>query len=238
MATQQNLANTAQSASGKLQQMLGRGINLNGGPRVGRVPTLDTVNVPRNWSDSDFSADRARVERAIMDRAAGGLESDRQALAQSLADQGITIGSPAYQSAMDDHGRQVNDMRTSAILAGGEEQSRMAGLRSQSLADQISSTGFNNQAGIQQYSTQQDARNQYESRAYARRNQGLNEILSLMSGSQVQSPNFVNTAQNLIPTTDYAGIVQQGYQNQMGQFNAQNSFWNNVLGGAGALAML
>lgn len=253
MATQQNLADTAKTASGTLQKLMGSQINLSDAPAAGSVPTLQTAipgagDITRTYG-TDFSADRQRVEDAIMSRAQSGLDSDRKALEQRLADQGITIGSAAYQAAMDDYGRQVNDMRTSAILAGGQEQSRLAGLeadraafqnsaQAQQFGQNLQGVTFGNDAASRQYGLQQDARNQYLNEDYAHRNQGINEILGLSSGTQVQSPSFVNTAQNLIPTTDVAGIINQGYANKMAGYNSQMSLFNNIGSGIGSLFAL
>lgn len=63
------------------------------------------------------------------------------------------------------------------------------------------------------------------------RNQPLNEIASLLSGSQIQNPSFVNTPQHTIPTTDYAGIVQQDYQNRLGAWQQQQQTMGGILGG-------
>lgn len=234
MATQQNLADTAKTASGTLQKLMGSQINLSDAPAAGSVPTLQTAipgagDITRTYG-TDFSADRQRVEDAIMSRAQSGLDSDRKALEQRLADQGITIGSAAYQAAMDDYGRQVNDMRTSAILAGGQEQSRLAGLeadraafensaQAQQFGQNLQGVTFGNDAASRQYGLQQDARNQYLNEGYAHRNQGINEILGLSSGTQVQTPSFVNTAQNLIPTTDVAGLINKNYEQRLSSYN-------------------
>jgi hypothetical protein len=86
------------------------------------------------------------------------------------------------------------------------------------------------------------ARNQWLQEQYANRNQPINEISALMSGSQVSQPNFVNAPSTQIPTTDVAGITQQGFQNQMGLYNTQSQQYNALLGGvlglgAGAIKM-
>ena len=84
------------------------------------------------------------------------------------------------------------------------------------------------------------ARAAYMQEQYAQRNQPINEITSLLSGSQVSQPNFVGTPQNQIPTTDIAGIMNQNFQNQMGIYGQQNQQYNTLVGGvlglgAGAL---
>lgn len=67
--------------------------------------------------------------------------------------------------------------------------------------------------------------------AQATRNQPINEITALMSGSQVSQPQFGATNQTQIPTTDYAGLVNQGYQNELGAWNQQQSQRNELMGG-------
>lgn len=52
------------------------------------------------------------------------------------------------------------------------------------------------------------------------RNQPINEITALMSGSQVSQPNFAGTPQAGVGGVDYAGMVQQNYQQKMASHNA------------------
>lgn len=64
------------------------------------------------------------------------------------------------------------------------------------------------------------------------RNQPLNEISALMSGSQVSMPQFgAGTNQPSLPNVDYAGMVDQNYQNQVGAYNTQMQQSNGLIGG-------
>jgi len=63
------------------------------------------------------------------------------------------------------------------------------------------------------------------------RNQPLNEISALMSGSQVGQPNFTSTPQTQVAGTDYAGMVQQNYNNATQQYNTQMQQQNAMAGG-------
>jgi hypothetical protein len=63
------------------------------------------------------------------------------------------------------------------------------------------------------------------------RNQPLNEISALMSGSQVSQPNFINKQMPTIPTTDNAGIINQNYQQQFQNYQAESANRNSLLGG-------
>jgi Chaperone of endosialidase len=68
------------------------------------------------------------------------------------------------------------------------------------------------------------------------RNQPVNEVIGLMSGTQVGQPKFTNTPQTNVAPTDYAGIVNASYQNQMAAWNAQNQSNNAMMGGLFGLA--
>jgi hypothetical protein len=87
-------------------------------------------------------------------------------------------------------------------------------------------------------------RGQANTELMAERNQPINEITALMSGGQVNQPQFGNTPQTSVANTDVAGITQQGYDNSLipwKQQNAQNqalmsglfSLGGSALGGWG-----
>jgi hypothetical protein len=67
--------------------------------------------------------------------------------------------------------------------------------------------------------------------AQATRNQPINEITALMSGSQVSPPNYVNTSQPTIPTTDNAGIINSNYNQQLQNYQIEQQQRNALLGG-------
>lgn len=77
-------------------------------------------------------------------------------------------------------------------------------------------------------------RSQAFNEALAQRNQPLNEIIGLMSGTQIQNPNatFAQTPQSQVAGVDYSGLVQQNYQNQMNQYNAKVGALGGLFGGA------
>lgn len=62
----------------------------------------------------------------------------------------------------------------------------------------------------------------------AARNQPLNEISALMSGSQVSQPNFINTPQSQVSGVDYAGMVRDNYA-------TESANYQGMLGGLAGL---
>lgn len=79
-------------------------------------------------------------------------------------------------------------------------------------------------------------RGQAVQEALTERNQPINEITALLSGSQVSQPNFVSTPQTQVAGTDYAGIVNSNYQAQVASANAKAQSQNAMMGGLFGLA--
>ena len=174
--------------------------------------------------------------------------NQQEQMNQSLADQGIDLNDPAYNEAQINEGQNFQQQQdTYADSMYGTAASNILG--STALADQnlvtqnqvnnqntLAQTGFNNsnlvnenqinnQNAVTQQgfnnnaaATQQGFNNQV---ALTNQNQPINAITALMGGSQVSQPNFMSTPQTQIPTTDYASIVQNSYQDQLASYNAQ-----------------
>lgn len=97
---------------------------------------------------------------------------------------------------------------------------------------------FENAGLAQQLSQEQTAfnaenmaRNQYMNEQYALRNQPINEISALLSGSQISNPNFVNTPNNQIPTTDVAGLINNRFSQDMDIYKQESANNNALMGG-------
>src|SRR5687768_32792 len=142
----------------------------------------------------DFSIDRDKVEQAMMARMQPQLDRDRSAMASRLANQGITPGSQAFNQQMMNLDKAATDARMQAILAGGQEQSRLFGLdlqkgqfRNAAQAQdfgQIQNRGLFNNAAQQQDYSQLQGRGEF-----AQTGIGLNNAALLSEGE------FANKAQ-------------------------------------------
>lgn len=69
------------------------------------------------------------------------------------------------------------------------------------------------------------------SEGQAVRNQPINEITALLSGSQVSQPNFGNFNQGSIPTTDNAGLINSNYNQRLGIYQNQAANNSALVGG-------
>ena len=165
---------------------------------VSQLPSIG-INPSETYSD------------AIMRRLAPQMQQGREALEQNLANQGIQLGSEAYDRAMRNFDQKQND-----LLLGAQTQGLGVGLQ---------------------------ARQQQLGELAYRRNEPLNVLSALRTGSQVTAPTYVNSAQQATTQgPDLLGAAQMGYNAQMGDFNARNAAQANLnqglfsLGGAALMS--
>jgi hypothetical protein len=120
-----------------------------GGARQGAGDRLSQFLRQYSGVRPDFSAERDEYESALYGRFASRLDpqyQDRErSLLSRLEAQGITQGSQAYQSALDDFNRErrsaYDEARTSSVLGGGAEQSRMFDMFSQARGQDFGEVG-------------------------------------------------------------------------------------------------
>lgn len=145
--------------------------------------------------------------------------------AQERADQVNTTG----------YNNQMVGQRLSDALARAGFNNQAAG---QTFADEMARSARNDNNANNNFSqrlTLADALDRARSQAmqeqFALRNQPINEITALLSGSQVATPQFGVAQPSQMPTTDVAGITQQGYQNQFNNYQQQMDQYGATMGG-------
>ena len=169
-------------------------------------------------------------QAAIMERLAPLQEQEAAATRQRLANQGLVPGGEAYDNEMRIQGQRQNDAKTQAALQG---LSLDAGAQNQRFNQEQARAQFGNTA-LQQSLAQQTQL----------RNQPLNEISGLMSGGQIQMPQFAGyQGSQIAPPPIFAG-AQAAEQSAMQRYginqagaNASNSgmmgLAGTVIGAAG-----
>ncbi len=231
-----NLAKIGADQSGKIGALLGSSIDLAGIPQApGSAP--DGPDLTTSFG-GDWSEDRRRVESALLSRIRPQQDQDRQALRAQLINQGMNEGSSSFERAMGRLDEKENDARMQAILAGGQEQSRLAGLAERQAR-------FGNDALQQMFAnalTGFNAQNQLRGNAlqekFALRNQPLNEIGALLSGGQVSMPQFMTGAQvQPMRSTDNAAIINNNYNQKMATWQHKQAAMGSTLSGLGGLFM-
>jgi hypothetical protein len=133
-----------------------------------------------------------------------------------------------FQNAAQNQGyQQALGAGTFANAAQGQQFGQAGALAS------FQNTGLAQQMAQQQaaFNAAQTQRNQWMQEQYAQRNQPINEISSLMSGSQVSQPSWLNAPQSQIATTDVGGLINTNFNQQMQNYQQSSANTNNLIGG-------
>jgi hypothetical protein len=197
------------------QNLAGKGVNELAISQIDRLKT--SLGEPFNLDGlpertTDWSADRQRVEDAIMSRLNPQFERDEEATRTRLQNQGLTVGSEIYNNELEKLGQAKTDARMQAILAGGDEQSRLAALSA-------------------------DTRNAALQERLAVRNQPINEISTLLGGGQVTVPQFAAPSGASVGQVPIGQYIQDDYANRSANYQNQMSGLFGLGGTLGSAAI-
>lgn len=278
----------------------------------------DTLSLETGY-ENDFSGQRQEVIDGLMGQLNEQRGKDLESLRSDLYARGVREGSEQYSRAMEDFDRSNDDRRLAAIMAGGQEQTRLVNMardeaafgnqaetamysagedarrydlgrsdnirygdydreesvrrygdemelarfdraeRARMHGDQMNLASYglegqrigqNNATTMQNFSNaltqfnqqrqifddQDRSRAQALDEAYASRAHPINEISALLSGSQINTPNFAMATPSAMPTTDIAGLTMQAHQAEMANWQAQQQNRNAMMGGLFGLA--
>ena len=209
-ATRTNLGTTASQVSATLPGYFAKG--------------MDTSSWAPWARGHEFneSTDRPAIEAALMARQEEAMGRRASAEDAQLAARGMTPGSGQYGAVADARTRAMTDAQQQAYLASGQE-ARSNYQTAQSYWD------FINQ--LRQAQAQE---------GFALRNQPLNEIAALMSGSQVNLPQFAQFSRQGVNAAPIGQYIQDNYAQKSANANALNQGIFGVIGaglGAGGYAL-
>ena len=217
---------------------------------------LDTSNVAAMPVNAGTTG-----QQAIMNRLAPYLARADAATQQRLANQGLVPGGEAFENAMISQNQQKNDLLSQAALhgIGLDTAANAQGFGQAVQAGQFGNQaiGQNQQAAMAQQQSQNAAQNQQYNQLLqkaqfgntaqqqslqqqlALRNQPLNEIAGLMSGSQIQMPQFQGyQGANVAGTPLFQGAISQAQADtdafgiRSANANAKNAGTAGLLGSA------
>jgi hypothetical protein len=241
--TSLGLGSAINSQLGQVQNVMGQGFNPNTAPITTNVGQANLQTNP-NYASGMEGWDKANS--ILQARLQPQMDQAREQQNSALVNQGIPVGSKAYENAMRTFNQGQNDLLTNSQLAGQQIGSNLfnQGIQGgqfsnaanqQMFANQLTNANLGNAAQQQQYN-----------QAMTNYNMPLNTLSALRSGAQVQNPSFINAPQQATTAgADILGASQMGYNAQMGGFNAANAAQSNfnsgllglggTLGGAGIL---
>lgn len=164
---------------------------------------FDTSSLPEI---SDGTMARDQVTQAMLEQLQPFMDRQRDQTQNNLLIQGHNRGGNAWDATQMDLGRQENDARLAAILAGGQEQSRLYGMESANRARALQEQSF-------------------------LRNLPLSEINALRTGSQPGMPQFQQYQGQGVAAAPIFDATQAGYNAQLGAYNADAAQSAGTMGG-------
>ncbi len=202
-----------QLSLGLVNQMLGSGAQL---PNVRSAADIESGLTPLS---SDFSGDAQRAGDAMyqagVNRMQPQMDRQRRQIEQRLADQGLPMGSKAWQDEMNrleqSQGDQLSQLSLNSVQAGSAEADRLARLAMTQQGQQ-----FNTQSGLTSLENQARA-------------QQFGEVGTLFGLTQPFQ-------QYTTPGVDVAGITNSAYQNQLNAYGTKVGQQSSNIGALGSLA--
>jgi len=212
-------------------QMIDQPFSTSGLPQLSsqlNAPTLQTT------LDNQGMAGWDKATGLVMQRLAPQLERQQKALDTQLANQGIMRGSEAYNQAQQDLAMKQNDLMNQATLGGLQAQQQFFGQGLQ--AGQFGNLA--QQQMLQNQALQADLANRargqgFQELAY-QRNEPINTLNAVRSGSQVTTPNqfYVNAPQQATTAgADMLGAAGMTGNAAIAQANAENANRNAMMQG-------
>jgi hypothetical protein len=236
-AAQGNIANIASEQSANLENYLNTKFTPTGLPNVTGIAGQ---TLPANPNEANFQAEAATPFSYTNKDAANyayDLASQRilpqQAIAQTalqtqLINRGLQPGTAAYNQQMtllsQNQGDQLNQLAATTDQQG-YNQALASWQQNVGQAQTAGDAAYNQAMGVQQqqYNEALGANQNAFSQQVAERNQPINEITALLGGSQlgnVAASSAAAPAATQVAGTDYAGLVENNYNQQVAQSNA------------------
>lgn len=204
-ATKANMGKLGVSQSNRLNESLQGNLNTEG------LQDWAKPNAPEAYDRNAYSAERDKTSQILLDRYHAQADPKRQANEVQLAARGLSPGSQQWGSVQDVQNRADVDAANQAFLTGGQEQSRMLADERAGYQQQQDFAGFlNNLRG-----------GQLQERANLR-NAPINEIAALMSGSQVNVPQFQAYNAPNVASTPIGQYINDNYNARLQQAGAAN----------------
>lgn len=214
---------------------------------------LDFSNLPALMSTADMNQAVQTSLDARLGRLQPTYDLDRQRLETQLANQGINVGSQAYNDSFTPLNQQINDARNAALTSAYGDTASLFGISSQGrnqLANELLTQGnFSNAAQSQAYAQAlQNAGlfNAAQSQDFSQDQQNLaanNAARGQLYGEELGSGQFANAAQGQaygqdLTSAQLANAVQnQAFTQKLGMADlanaAQNQWFNQNLQNAG-----
>lgn len=197
-------------------------------PYTGKTYDIPTFTATQTYSPEQ----QALYEKNLKTQGnLSDLASQQSAFLKDYMSKPVDLSNEATEARLYDLGSKRLDPRFAREEEAMRSNLLSRGIREGSAAYQSAMGDFNQSKNDAYNQLLLSGRSQAVQEAMAERSAPINEITALLSGSQVSQPNWINTQQQTIPTTDTAGLINTNYNQRLQNWQQQNQFSNSLLGG-------
>ena len=189
-----------------ISQLFGK---VNSGQTGYGVANLDTKFLRPD--EATMATNRQNVEKAMMDRASPLLEQSRNSEVARLAAMGLAPGSEKYGRVSDQFERSKNDLALGAVMAGGQEQSRLLDLYNKG-------TGMSNEAKVAQTGMNAQARQSL-----------ISELMGMLTGQMPGAQSQSGYQGFGMQSPNYTQLAQDKYNADVGAYNNKQQGISNIV---------
>ena len=250
------LSNLFDTQLGNVNNAINGGFNPSSVPQGVTIPTYQKVSAgPQLQTDVGGTGMQGwdQASALIMSRLAPTIAHQNEQSDAQLANQGIQVGSDAYNNAKRVLAQSQNDLLNQAQVAGQGVQQNLFGqnlaagqfgnqAQNQMFGNQVTGTQVNNATGNTLFGNQMSANQQAFNQDLIKYQLPLNMLNALRTGAQVTNPTFSNVPQQATTTgADIMGATNAASNYGLANFNAANASQaglNSGLFSLGAAAMI
>ena len=257
-STSLGLSDMFNTQLGNVGSAIEGGFNPSSVPQGVTIPTYQKVSAgPQLQTDVGGTGMEGwdKASALIMSRLAPTIAHQNEQSDAQLANQGIQVGSDAYNNAKRVLAQSQNDLLNQAQVAGQGVQQNLFGqnlaagqfgnqAQNQMFGNQVTGTQANNATSNTLFGNQMNANQQAFNQDLIKYQLPLNMLNALRTGAQVTNPTFSNVPQQATTTgADIMGATNAASNYGLANFNAANAAQGGMnsglfgLGAAGIMAL-
>jgi hypothetical protein len=202
-------------------------------PNTGQVYDVPTYTATQTLSEQQ-AAIKAQNDRAYLNSAT--IAADQSARIGSILGQPVNLSNDATEARLMELGSKRLDPMLARRRESLETQLSNQGIKRGSTAFDRAMESDTQGANDAYNQLLLSGRGQAVQETLAERNQPINEITALLSGSQVSQPQFVGTNPAQLANVDVAGLTNQNYNQRLGIWQEQQQRKQGVMGGLFGIA--
>lgn len=213
-----NMGTTAVEQSARLRESLGKPMD------TSQWTPWQTGLQKQDLRQDAGPTDRAAIEKSMMESYDRSTAASNKSQEAQLAARGLSVGGKGYGNYQMQRDDDRGEASRKAYLTSGDEARR-----AQAAYNDVSTGRYNMDQSLASYYNQ--LRGAQATESYAQRNQPINEITALMSGSQATIPQFQPFQSSPVQASNIGQYINDNYKAESAAASQTNAGIFSLAGG-------